>query len=153
MMNKIKTRNWATYSYSPQTPIFALKEDISEIEVTIKDQPQKTSKKQPSALLCKVCTHKITTNENRISVNGKHKHVFFNPMGIVFELGCFSSATGCLHTGTPTLEFTWFDGYAWCITLCSSCLAHLGWHYQSSTGSEFYGLILTSLIEGPSSNK
>lgn len=101
------------------------------------------------ALLCAACRHLVTRSNEKIDVHGKHAHVFFNPAGIVFELGCFREAPGCTFLGRPTLEFTWFDGYAWRVCLCSRCRTHLGWHYGNVHGpGQFYGLILSQLIAG-----
>jgi len=101
------------------------------------------------ALLCAACRHLVTRSNEKIDVHGKHTHVFFNPAGIVFELGCFRAAPGCTLWGRPTLEFTWFDGYAWRVCLCSRCRTHLGWHYGNvHAPGEFYGLILSHLIAG-----
>ena len=98
------------------------------------------------ALVCVVCGHVITRQEEKITVHGKHAHVFFNPAGIVFELGCFRSAPGCASLGRPTLEFTWFDGFAWRVCICSQCGNHLGWHYQNVHDPQgFFGLILSQL--------
>lgn len=99
-------------------------------------------------ILCRNCRKVITSHRYIIDVNGHHRHVFNNPEGIVFEIGCFSSAEGCINHGTPTLEFTWFSGYTWRFSNCSNCLMHLGWQYQSFGKSSFWGLILTHLIEG-----
>lgn len=119
-----------------------------EEEVVAEESPEEESSRKRTDLLCKACRNPVTHTDYRISVDGKHHHVFFNPHGIIFEVGCFSKASGVIPTGTPTLEYTWFDGYAWSIVLCSACLSHLGWSYQSGTGSGFYGLIVTSLVEG-----
>lgn len=100
--------------------------------------------------LCKFCRRKITTSSARIQVNGQHAHMCVNPYGLLFEVGCFSQASGCVVTGIPTTEFTWFPGFAWSIALCSGCLNHMGWHYTSEAASEFYGLILNNLVEGNS---
>ncbi|MCF8085753.1 MAG: hypothetical protein K9J48_02555 [Desulfohalobiaceae bacterium] len=97
--------------------------------------------------LCKFCRRMITTSSERIVVNGQHVHICANPYGLLFEVGCFARAVGCQSTGTPTTEFTWFPGYAWSIALCSSCANHLGWYYMGRPPSEFYGLILSHLIE------
>ena len=97
-------------------------------------------------ILCKVCHHLITFSDQKIPVNGTHHHIFHNPAGLVFEIGCFSLATGCVNYGTPTLEYTWFNGFTWRYALCSHCHLHLGWFYQSSA-SCFYGLILSNLLE------
>lgn len=96
---------------------------------------------------CKPCGNKITHAACRVTVNGRHKHVFNNPAGYVFEIGCFSMAEGCARKGQPTLEFTWFTGYHWSFAVCAACQAHLGWVYQAGSGEAFYGLILTQLIE------
>ena len=98
-------------------------------------------------LVCAGCRNPITRDQYRISRQGQHKHVFFNPNGLVFEIGCFSSASGCYQAGQSTFEFTWFEGYAWQITLCSACNLHLGWQYRSRGGDGFYGLILGALLE------
>ena len=97
-------------------------------------------------ILCRVCHNFITSFEQKIQINGTHYHIFRNPTGLVFEIGCFSSANGCVNYGSPTLEYTWFNGFTWRYALCSQCHLHLGWFYQSST-SCFYGLILSSLLE------
>ncbi len=83
-----------------------------------------------------------------MEVEGKHMHVFSNPEGIVFQIGCFSSADGCVNRGVPTTEFTWFTGFSWRFSFCSNCYIHLGWFYQSKGVENFYGLILDRLAEG-----
>jgi hypothetical protein len=66
---------------------------------------------------------------------------------MIFNVGCFSNARGCLEMGEFTDEFTWFPGYAWCYLICSSCKSHLGWRYRSHDGG-FFGLILDLLERG-----
>ena len=95
-------------------------------------------------ILCQVCQHQITSHENKIEVNGQHEHILSNPCGIVFEIGCFSEAAGCVNYGLSTSEHTWFAGYSWQFALCANCLSHLGWFFQSESDS-FYGLILKKL--------
>jgi hypothetical protein len=101
--------------------------------------------------LCKFCRRKITTASEKIVVNGQHTHMCANPYGLLFEVGCFARASGCLTTGVPTLEFTWFPGYAWSIALCANCANHMGWHYTAQPPSEFYGLILDHLVQASNS--
>jgi hypothetical protein len=84
---------------------------------------------------------------DRIGVDGLHRHVFFNPHGLVFELGLFAAAPGCVPVGPLVAEFSWFPGYAWRACLCARCAAHLGWLYRSEAGSGFHGLILDRLDE------
>ncbi len=130
-------------------PLQAFKRlDDRQIEEIIKhsDRDETEEEDQKSFILCKNCNNVITTAESKITMNGSHTHVFKNPRGIVFEIGCFRKAEGCVDTGTPTQEYTWFPGFTWCFSLCSNCLIHLGWLYQSGS-EQFYGLILENLVE------
>jgi hypothetical protein len=86
----------------------------------------------------------VTGGEQRFAVGGAHRHTFFNPAGIVYEVGCFRQAVGCIASGPPSAEFTWFAGHLWRIALCRRCRTHLGWHFTSGDES-FFGLILPRL--------
>ncbi len=98
----------------------------------------------PYSLYCRACGGLVTDGSQQISVNGSHAHTFFNPAGIVYELGCFRHAPGCAVVGDATMEFTWFANHSWRFGLCLLCDSHLGWLYE--TGEQtFYGLILTRL--------
>lgn len=99
-----------------------------------------------SALYCRACGKSITAKDQSISVDSSFRHTFFNPAGIVFELGCYKKAPGCTIVGIPSSEFSWFSGYLWSFALCSSCEEHLGWCFESET-SVFWGLILNKLKE------
>lgn len=118
---------------------------IKEIQ-EVSDQENEENKEE-RVLLCRNCGKTITSYENVMEIEGHHIHTFSNPYGIVFEIGCFSAAEGCINRGTPTGEFTWFKGFSWRYSLCSRCHIHLGWHYQTS-GETFYGLILGNLMDG-----
>jgi hypothetical protein len=72
-------------------------------------------------------------------------HTFFNPAGIVYEIGCFRNAPGCMTYGPPSLEFAWFSGYSWQVVCCRSCQEHLGWIFYAD--DEFFGLIINKLRE------
>jgi hypothetical protein len=97
-------------------------------------------------LACKLCHSVITRRGDAIDKDGKHQHTFFNPSGILFDVGCFARAPGCSISGTPTSEFSWFKGFLWQYSSCSVCNAHLGWFF-SGGGPSFYGLIVNRLIE------
>jgi hypothetical protein len=88
----------------------------------------------------------VTAPERIITVNGQHQHTFTNPAGLTYEIGCFSLAEGCVVHGEPTLEHTWFDGFSWNFSVCSSCLLHLGWFFQRGKES-FFGLIIDRLAD------
>jgi hypothetical protein len=97
-------------------------------------------------LVCRACRTVITGPEHAMEVDGAHRHVFFNPHGLVFEVGCFASARNVVPTGPKTDEFTWFAGHAWQAVLCAGCAGLLGWRYTSEGGG-FFGLILPALAE------
>lgn len=101
------------------------------------------------AIRCRNCRHRITTGDRRKSMNGSHRHVFNNPTGIFFEIALFDAAEGCATAGRPTMEFTWFAGYAWRFALCGHCGIHLGWLYTGSGEGGFFGLILERIVEDP----
>ena len=110
------------------------------------DGENETGERKEKALFCRPCGYGITGKEQAIEVNGAHEHTFFNPAGVVFHLGCFRNAGGCVQAGPATSEFTWFKGYVWRFSLCRNCGVHLGWQYQQN-GTGFFGLILALLRE------
>ena len=97
-------------------------------------------------ILCRQCRQSITEPDQRIAVQGNHRHTFANPHGIVFDIGCFSSVRNCGVLGAATAEFSWFGGFRWQIVICSSCLTHLGWRFTSAGPAHFFGLILDRLV-------
>ncbi|WP_300157851.1 cereblon family protein [Solidesulfovibrio sp.] len=103
----------------------------------------------PSPIRCAACLHAVTDATRRITVDGSHVHVFANPYGAVFEIGCFSAAPGCLASGLPSGEFTWFAGTTWQVALCAACGRHLGWSYARAEGGTFHGLIFDRLFFSP----
>ena len=100
---------------------------------------------EEEAILCGFCQSAITDTTNQIAMNGAHSHIFANPHGYVFEIGCYKRATGCLTSLESSPEFSWFSGYLWKIALCRNCSNHLGWYFFSNTSS-FFGLIQENLI-------
>lgn len=119
-------------------------EEIEDVCSKISQETETENEKE--SILCKNCRNEITTMEYGITVNGQHAHIFKNPAGITFHIGCFSSAWGCFVYGVPTYDVTWFKGFSWCVALCAHCFFHLGWHYQSG-GESFFGLILANLVK------
>ena len=111
------------------------------------DTEDETRDRDEKAVRCAQCGHGITSPRERIEVQGMHCHTFFNPYGIIFEIGCFRAAPGCGYAGPITDEFSWFDGYGWKLALCSACGSHLGWLYSAEGKENFHGLILDNLIE------
>ncbi len=95
------------------------------------------------AILCAACSAVITHQDQRLQINNRHEHAFFNPAGIAFEVRCFRQAPGATPHGEPSAEFTWFPGYRWQIVLCAACRTHLGWLFTAS--QSFFGLIANRL--------
>ncbi len=118
-----------------------LKDESINDESTNKD----TESIKNKAILCAFCQHAITDMTKVISVNGLHQHVFVNPHGMLFEIGCFKQCDGAMPASEPSLEFSWFPGHSWCVAVCGYCQHHLGWLFVSEHGS-FYGIILNHLI-------
>ena len=100
------------------------------------------------AILCAHCLSRISHEEARIEVAGAHAHRFTNPAGYRYDIVCLREAPGCIVDGEPTLEATWFPGFAWSYALCSTaaggCGAHLGWRYDGA--ARFFGRIRGRLV-------
>jgi hypothetical protein len=111
------------------------------------DSEDEVRRDEEKAIRCAQCGHAVTSPRERIEVQGMHRHTFFNPYGIIFEIGCFRAAPGCGYAGPATEEFSWFPGYSWKVAVCNACLAHLGWQYSAPDRESFHGLVLDNLIE------
>jgi hypothetical protein len=116
-------------------------------DAAIEDETEKRPAGPEKFILCRQCTQLITSSDERISVDGSHEHTFANPHGVVFDIACFRSVTGCGYAGPPSEEFTWFKGFRWRIAVCGMCLTHLGWLFQSDSGYSFHGLIRNRIVE------
>ena len=117
------------------------KQKVEEFPVEDVEPSSQTEKK----ICCAFCLHPVTEPENQIVMNGSFRHVFANPHGYVYEIGCFSHASGCRPSSTSSSEFSWFSGFSWQIGVCGQCASHLGWLF-SSESKIFYGLIIEKLI-------
>lgn len=112
-------------------------------------QAVRRTRAKARAILCAQCRATVTFEEARIEVKGAHHHRFFNPRGIIFQIGCFREAAGCRPIGPASGEFTWFAGFLWRMAECGACRLHLGWSFSKEAGASFFGLILDRLVEGP----
>ena len=113
-------------------------------DTTTKDK-EETDKEAQRGLLCRLCHLLITTTKERVEKDGTHLHTFFNPAGIVYEIGCFRNAPGCIPFGAASREFPWFSGYSWQVVYCRGCQQHLGWRFSGE--DQFFGLIVNKLAE------
>ncbi|MBU0729510.1 MAG: hypothetical protein KKE17_07300 [Proteobacteria bacterium] len=138
------------FYYKPQ-PFLALKELGGNDIMGLVDLQDETRGRDEIdyRILCKRCNFQITSAKKKIEINGAHRHTFYNPEGVIYDIGCFSSAKGSHNHGGKSFYFTWFEGYSWCFSVCSSCLTHLGWYFEHSRDAGgFYGLVTSKLIEG-----
>ncbi|EGB15306.1 hypothetical protein DND132_2101 [Pseudodesulfovibrio mercurii] len=110
------------------------------------DRREPAESETGGVLVCRACRSRITRRDLGMEINGRHRHVFFNPQGLVFELGCFASARNLTPAGPETDEFTWFPGHRWQVVLCTGCSTQLGWRFSGEEGG-FFGLILKALLE------
>jgi len=116
-----------------------------DLGALIRDIERETQMRRRHGLVCTVCGNEITDEIFMTTIFGRHRHRRVNPHGIEYEFSVFSEAPGCNDIDSPTRENTWFEGFAWNITLCGRCTEHLGWHFISPGADSFYGLITTKL--------
>lgn len=112
---------------------------------TVTETKDACKAQEKEVIVCAACYQEITESELQIMIDDSFTHVFANPHGIVFEIGCFSQAKGCHAGSLPSDDFSWFSGFEWQVGVCTSCLCHLGWIFTNNT-QRFYGLILDKLI-------
>lgn len=110
------------------------------------DSKKKNADDLQDALYCRACGRSITARDQAVTVHSSFRHTFFNPAGVVFEIGCYKQAAGCRKEGIPSSDFSWFSGYLWSVALCSGCQTHLGWYFDSGSAA-FWGLIVNKLKE------
>lgn len=115
--------------------------------ILVEESLEETEAPPGPVLRCRACGSAVTSMDQRIAVNNRHDHVFFNPHGHVFEIGCFAHAPGALPASPPSVAFSWVPGLAWQVAACAACRVHLGWRFQDGRDSGFFGLILDRLIE------
>ncbi len=125
--------------------IFLKKESYTSGQTDTLTVEEEKEEEEESGLLCMNCSNEITHSSHGVERSGAFRHLFINPAGLPFRIGCFSRAPGCTLHGLPTSEFTWFPGYRWQVALCDSCMIHLGWFYTGK--DEFFGLIMARLKE------
>lgn len=103
------------------------------------------------AILCAACGHRVTYDEERFAMAGRHQHTCINPAGYVYRIGCFRGAPGCVGTGSWSAHYSWFAGFVWQVACCGSCSMHLGWAFEPENprggAARFWGLIVDRLVE------
>jgi cereblon len=101
--------------------------------------------------VCARCETEIASRRWLFAMRAaSYVQVFPNPYGHMKVIYTFRDAEALRVTGTPTTEFTWFEGYTWRIAYCAACNRHLGWLFEALGASEplqFYGLLKDELAE------
>ena len=113
----------------------------------IRFQPKNLSNKSEKTsnfLVCSKCGTKICSPDDEICIHGKHSWEKVNPAGVHYLIRCFALAENCLAITPPTEDFSWFQGFAWSVIICSNCQSHLGWQFTGQTSS-FFGMIETAI--------
>lgn len=133
-----------------RAPVLRLFDQLSQAQIEsrlrrLQDEQDRTQR-QERHLYCAQCGRTITREDQRIPMQGGHEHVFSNPHGFTFHIGCFATAPGCGQIGPLVAEWSWFQGYRWQVALCLGCGVHLGWRYRRYDGEAFHGLILKQLV-------
>lgn len=57
---------------------------------------------------------------------------YVNPGGYVHEVITLHETNGLALSGSPVKEYSWFPGYAWTITNCSTCERQMGWLFTAT---------------------
>ncbi|MDP6396055.1 MAG: cereblon family protein [Desulfobacterales bacterium] len=121
--------------------------DKAESDRSTEDETEKRPSGNDKFIVCRQCRQIITSPAERIEMEGVHRHTFTNPHGIVYQIGCFKSVTGCGYAGPASDEWSWFKGFSWRVAVCGTCLLHVGWLFVSKSGYRFSGLILDRIVE------
>lgn len=113
-------------------------------EDLVEDVVERVTEQLDDILRCLRCQHEVTARRHAVEIGGAHTHMFRNPAGWSFRIGCFSDAPGAVVAGVATYAHTWFPGYAWRLAHCRGCGTHLGWWFVGASDA-FAGLVLTRL--------
>jgi len=133
-----------TVGLKSKTRHLPLEDAPAPVEDTTDEQ---LPKNEECWIICRQCRQLLSKFNERVLVNGFHRHTFANPSGLVFEIGCYAQVRGCMPYGSPSNEFAWFANHTWQIILCAKCLSHLGWLFSSTDGRVFFGLIVDRISE------
>jgi hypothetical protein len=101
---------------------------------------------------CAFCGSAVTYSDRFVEIAGSIAHSFTNPQGVRCDFHTFSSCPGLVAQGEATEEYSWFPGYKWSLALCRGCGNHLGWRYESVSGSDrpmvFWGILRCHILTG-----
>ncbi|MBF0289652.1 MAG: hypothetical protein HQM14_17710 [SAR324 cluster bacterium] len=102
-------------------------------------------------LVCKICRVPVSDHKYLFAINNKTPyHTFYNPGQIRFDIMTLTYCQFVFDASPPSLEFTWFAGYAWVILCCTTCYEHLGWRFENNEKqpAQFFAMIQSKLETG-----
>ncbi|XP_041417639.1 protein cereblon isoform X2 [Xenopus laevis] len=104
-----------------------------------------------TSLCCKHCPDTEITTKNEIfslSLCGPMA-AYVNPHGYVHETLTVYKAFNLSLVGRPSIENSWFPGFAWTIAQCRVCGSHMGWKFtavrKDLSPQKFWGLTRSAL--------
>jgi len=102
-------------------------------------------------LVCLNCQTKLADQTSIFSMSTEGPQgTFINPNGHLHETLTLHHAINLSAIGSPSVEYSWFPGYAWTVLVCSSCYSHIGWRFTATRSSmqpeTFHGFSRKSIM-------
>lgn len=126
--------------------IDVLDKERQELDPALREIVDREPVNRRDLVLCANCNHGLAQQADRIEVNGTNSHLFTNPYGVEYQVGCYADALGCSISGARMAADTWFPGFRWRLASCAACHHHLGWYFDNPD-AYFYGLVLDYIKE------
>lgn len=83
---------------------------------------------------CKTCQTVIARRSDMLVMSSDGPlGAYVNPHGFVHELMTLLAANDLILVGHPVKKYSWFPGYAWTITYCSTCETQMGWLFTATS--------------------
>ncbi len=99
---------------------------------------------EEEALRCRRCGVDFASPSD-VFPGSRSLHV--NPGGWLHEIVTVVAARNLAVLGQPTVQDTWFPGYAWDIASCAGCGAHIGWRFEGARSPpSFWGLRTACIV-------
>ncbi len=96
---------------------------------------------------CACCCVSLADPQDALPAPGGD--LFINPAGVAYEVLRVTVAHNVEVISEPSLEATWFAGYAWVVLVCAGCHSHVGWQYRASSGqtpTAFVGFVRAAVM-------
>lgn len=105
--------------------------------------------KQRKNYFCVRCGTLITNSAALVNIIGSRDHSYVNPAGIRCNFTTFIECENVLVDEQLYLEHSWFNGYGWRFLMCTNCMLHLGWKFDSVgkgvAPEGFFGVLIGSV--------